>query len=113
LLPAKSVVLYTERERLTSIIGSSPNGNVGRRENLIMPTYEFVCKGCNNRFSLFTTVSGRDNACCPKCEGRDLQQVFKGVRFSTGGYSDVGAGSASSGASGCAGKSCSGCSGCG
>lgn len=79
-----------------------------------MPTYEFVCKGCNNRFSLFTAVSGRDSACCPKCESKDLQQIFKGVRFAKGGvYSDVGSSSIPSGGGGCSGSSCSGCSGCG
>lgn len=78
-----------------------------------MPTYEFVCKGCSNRFTLFTTVAGRDKASCPKCEGRVLQQVFKGVRFARGGAcADVGPGGISSG-SGCSGGSCSGCSGCG
>ncbi len=79
-----------------------------------MPTYEFICKGCNNRFSLFTTVSGRDKACCPKCEGKDLQQIYKGVRFVKGGvYSDAGPSSIPSGGGGCSSGSCSGCSGCG
>ena len=79
-----------------------------------MPTYEFICKNCNNRFSLFTTVSGRDKACCPRCEGRDLQQVFKGVRFAKGSaFSDFGTSSIPSGGGGCSGGSCSGCSGCG
>jgi putative FmdB family regulatory protein len=79
-----------------------------------MPTYEFVCKGCHNRFSVFTTVSGREQACCPQCHGNDLQQIFKGVRFAKGGaYADVAPGSSSSGGSGCSSSSCSGCSGCG
>ena len=79
-----------------------------------MPTYEFICKGCNNRFSLFTTVSGREKAFCPRCESRDLQQIFKGVRFAKGSaYSDIGLSSIPSGGSGCSGGSCGGCSGCG
>ncbi len=79
-----------------------------------MPTYEFICKGCNNRFSLFTTVSGRDQASCPRCGGKDLQQIYKGVRFAKGGvYSDVGPGSIPSSGGGCSSGSCSGCSGCG
>lgn len=78
-----------------------------------MPTYEFVCKSCNNRFSLFTTVSGRDQVCCPKCAGNDLQQMYKGVRFAKGGaYSDVGPGSVPFSSGGCSGTNCSGCSGC-
>ena len=81
-----------------------------------MPTYEFVCKGCNSRFSMFTTVSGRDKICCSKCGSKELQQVFKGVRFAKGGaYSDVESSSsnAPSSSGGCAGGSCAGCSGCG
>jgi putative FmdB family regulatory protein len=77
-----------------------------------MPTYEFICKDCNKRFSLFTTISGRDQACCPKCQGKSLQQVYKGVRFAKGGtYADVGPNSTPSVGGGCSG-SCGGCSGC-
>ncbi len=80
-----------------------------------MPTYEFVCKGCSKRFSVFTTVSGRDRACCPECQGNDLQQIFKGVQFLKGGGAspNIGPSSMSPGGSGCSGTSCSGCSGCG
>ncbi|MDH7577999.1 MAG: zinc ribbon domain-containing protein [Bacillota bacterium] len=76
-----------------------------------MPTYEFICKGCGNRFSLFTTIAGRARACCPSCQGSDLQQVFKGVMF-VKGNSSGGQSSSSSGGGGCSRTSCSGCAGC-
>lgn len=75
-----------------------------------MPTYEFVCRRCDRRFSLFTTVAGRSKVSCPSCQSNDLRQVFKGMVFlksssrSDGGSSSVG--------SGCPRTSCSGCSGC-
>jgi putative FmdB family regulatory protein len=78
-----------------------------------MPTYEFNCKGCGNRFSLFTTVSGRDKALCPKCGNKELQQIFKGVRVARGSaFSDFMPNSMPSSGGGCAGGSCGGCSGC-
>ncbi|HHY30627.1 MAG TPA: zinc ribbon domain-containing protein [Syntrophaceticus sp.] len=76
-----------------------------------MPTYEFECQKCGNRFSLFTTVSGRLKAVCPACQSGNLQQLFTGVSFvkgSSGG--DSAGGSAASG--GCSRGSCGGCSGC-
>jgi putative FmdB family regulatory protein len=49
-----------------------------------MPTYEFECQKCGNRFSLFTTVSGRLKAVCPACQSGNLQQLFTGVSFVKG-----------------------------
>ncbi|MGI6406717.1 MAG: FmdB family zinc ribbon protein [Syntrophaceticus sp.] len=74
-----------------------------------MPTYDFECKKCGNRFSLFTTVSGRLKAVCPSCQSGNLQQLFTGVAFVKGSSGDS-AGSSASG--GCSKGSCSGCSGC-
>lgn len=73
-----------------------------------MPTYDFECKKCGNRFSLFTTVSGRLKAVCPSCQSGDLQQLFTGVSFLKGS-SDSGSAAVSGG---CSRGSCNGCSGC-
>ncbi|HAA89688.1 MAG TPA: hypothetical protein DCE07_03780 [Peptococcaceae bacterium] len=73
-----------------------------------MPTYEFICKNCGNRFSVFTTVAGRDKVQCENCQSRDLQQVFSGLTFFKSGSR----GGGSTGSSGCSRGSCSGCPGC-
>lgn len=74
-----------------------------------MPTYEFTCKNCGNKFSLFTTVAKRSEACCPDCRSKDLQQVFNGLVFVKGGSTSNSI--ASTGGS-CSRGNCSGCSGC-
>jgi putative FmdB family regulatory protein len=37
-----------------------------------MPIFEFVCRGCGNRFE--SVVLGRQRAKCPKCESRKLDR---------------------------------------
>lgn len=74
-----------------------------------MPTYDFVCKDCGNRFSLFTTVAGRSKAVCPTCQSNKLEQLFNSMMFVKGGS---GAGGSSTAAGGCSRGSCGGCSGC-
>jgi putative FmdB family regulatory protein len=46
-----------------------------------MPTYEYVCGECGNRFSLVLTLSERDKkrVACPKCRGRKVTQRFSAV----------------------------------
>ncbi|NLC77158.1 MAG: zinc ribbon domain-containing protein [Clostridia bacterium] len=71
-----------------------------------MPTYDFTCKQCNHKFSLFTSISGRKEAKCPHCGSQDLAQRLTGFMYAKSGGGNGG------GASGCSGGSCSGCSGC-
>lgn len=82
----------------------------GGREWRRMPTYEFTCKNCGNRFTVFTSVAKRNETSCPACQSKDLQQVYNAIMFVKGGS---GSGISSSGGSGgCSRGSCSGCSGC-
>ena len=42
-----------------------------------MPTYEFVCTACGNRFEVTCSMSERDAAAaCPQCSSKDVEQVF-------------------------------------
>ncbi|NLL19139.1 MAG: zinc ribbon domain-containing protein [Clostridia bacterium] len=70
-----------------------------------MPTYDFTCKSCNHQFSLFTSISGKKEAKCPKCGSQELTQRMTGFLYAKSG------GGNNSGSS-CSGGSCSGCSGC-
>ncbi|WP_227764477.1 FmdB family zinc ribbon protein [Zhaonella formicivorans] len=68
-----------------------------------MPTYDYVCKDCGHRFSLFLRLSEKDRARCTKCSSSNVNQLFTGFL-----YSKPGGGSAG----GCSGGNCSTCSGC-
>ena len=72
-----------------------------------MTIYDFKCDRCDHRFELFTSISRRDQAVCPKCGG-PVSRVYEGkwsmgVKPSSGG---------ASGACSCGGN-CAGCAGCG
>ena len=70
-----------------------------------MPIYDFKCTKCGHKFELFTTISRRSQAVCPKCGG-PVTRVYEG-KWSMGV-------APASGKGGCScGGSCAGCSGCG
>jgi len=71
-----------------------------------MPIYDFKCKECGHRFELFTSISRRETAACPKCGGA-VERVYEG-KWSMG----IKPGSGASGGCSCGG-SCQGCAGCG
>jgi len=71
-----------------------------------MPTYEFVCKDCGNKFKIFSTIAGRAKAICPSCQGNNLQQAYKGMVYVRSGGGAEGSSCSHSGG-------CNGCSGCG
>ena len=69
-----------------------------------MPTYDYQCRACGHRFELFTSISRREAAACPRCGG-EVVRVYEG-KWSMGAKRGQSGG-------GCAcGGSCSGCSGC-
>ena len=70
-----------------------------------MPIYDFKCKQCGHRFELFTSISQRAQAVCPKCGGQ-VERVYEG-KWS------MGARTGGPGASGGCSGNCSGCAGCG
>jgi putative FmdB family regulatory protein len=41
-----------------------------------LPTYEYVCRKCDNKFSLFMSVSEHDKkkVRCPKCKSTRVEQ---------------------------------------
>ena len=52
-----------------------------------MPTYEYECKGCRNRFELRRGFHDQSQATCPKCESEAhrlfsaVPVIFKGSGF--------------------------------
>ncbi len=55
-----------------------------------MPTYEYVCIDCKNKFDVFATLSQKEKGLrprCPKCQGTNTVQVFGSIMFATGSSS--------------------------
>jgi len=55
-----------------------------------MPTYEYHCKNCGHRFSLFQRITAEPIKNCPKCKSRSCVErlisggaglIFKGSGF--------------------------------
>ncbi|NLA26745.1 MAG: zinc ribbon domain-containing protein [Firmicutes bacterium] len=49
-----------------------------------MPTYEFICKKCHEKFTVFTSISQKDRIKCPHCSSSDLKQLFGSPFFFSG-----------------------------
>lgn len=41
-----------------------------------MPTYEFTCKQCNNRFDVMVPIADKGKVSCPSCSSQELQEIF-------------------------------------
>ncbi len=49
-----------------------------------MPTYEFQCADCNERFEIFASISQKEKGLdlkCPKCGSDRIGEVFGPVIF--------------------------------
>ncbi len=53
-----------------------------------MPTYEYECDKCGNRFDVFQSMTSKPGASCPKCKGKASRLlgtgsgiIFKGTGF--------------------------------
>lgn len=56
------------------------------KEGLSVPTYEFNCKECGNRFEVMVPSSDKAKVRCSKCQGSELQEVYS-VNVSKSGKS--------------------------
>ncbi|MFZ3171619.1 MAG: zinc ribbon domain-containing protein [Carboxydocellales bacterium] len=43
-----------------------------------MPTYDFVCKECQHKFTVRVPIAERENVSCPQCKGV-VRQSFLGA----------------------------------
>jgi len=71
-----------------------------------VPTYDFKCKSCENKFTVQVSIKDKAKITCPNCGSKDIQQRFSKVNL--GGLSGGNRGSA---CGTCSGGSCSTCSG--
>ena len=54
-----------------------------------MPTYEYVCTGCDHRFEDFESMSAPPQVKCPECGKRRLRRLFgtgAGIIFKGSGF---------------------------
>ena len=54
-----------------------------------MPTYEYVCTGCDHRFEDFESMSAAPQVKCPECKKRKLRRLFgtgAGIIFKGSGF---------------------------
>ncbi|WP_028309205.1 FmdB family zinc ribbon protein [Desulfitibacter alkalitolerans] len=72
-----------------------------------MPTYDYRCQECSEKFSKFVSISEKDQVKCQKCGGQ-CQQLFTGFLYNKKTGGGISNGSSSS----CTKSSCSGCKGC-
>ncbi len=80
-----------------------------------MPTYEFFCDDCKNRFEVFTSISAKEKGLdltCRQCGGRTIKQAITSYMFYSPGShkeSSQHSHSSSSKCSGCHSGSCGNC----
>ncbi|HEB28460.1 MAG TPA: zinc ribbon domain-containing protein [Porticoccus sp.] len=50
-----------------------------------MPTYEFECKECGQKFNLMESIDAHEkhNEKCPKCSGNDIKSLISLVNVKT------------------------------
>jgi len=56
----------------------------------IMPTYDFRCQECGDRFTVKMSWKDKDKAICPACGSGKLQQLFTGITILGGSSSSGG-----------------------
>lgn len=44
-----------------------------------MPSYDLVCQECGRKFSVFCSISAKDNQTCPQCGSNKITQRFTSV----------------------------------
>ncbi|MFA5363247.1 MAG: FmdB family zinc ribbon protein [Candidatus Omnitrophota bacterium] len=82
-----------------------------------MPTYEYECTKCGNRFDVFQKMTDDPDAKCPKCKIKAKRLIsggtgiiFKGSGFYETDYKKKSSGRKSSGeAPSCSSTGCQGC----
>jgi putative FmdB family regulatory protein len=46
-----------------------------------MPSYDMLCQECENKFSVFCSISQKDNQTCPQCGSSNVIQRFTSVNI--------------------------------
>jgi putative FmdB family regulatory protein len=57
-----------------------------------MPNYDMICQECGHKFSVFCSISQKDQQKCPQCESAKVSQRFTVVNIGGGKSSGSGNG---------------------
>lgn len=55
-----------------------------------MPSYDLRCEECNHSFSVFCSISAKDQQKCPKCGSKKISQRFTSVNIGSGRSGNTG-----------------------
>ncbi|MFA7468626.1 MAG: zinc ribbon domain-containing protein [Desulfotomaculaceae bacterium] len=50
-----------------------------------MPTYDYRCSDCENKFTVMVSLSDKDKVTCPSCQSKKIEQLFTGCQVRTSG----------------------------
>ena len=51
-----------------------------------MPIYEYICRSCEERFSLLQSINAKENdALCPRCSSKEVKKVMSSFSCAAGG----------------------------
>lgn len=48
-----------------------------------MPSYDLICQECGHKFSVFCSISKKDQQICPQCKSKNISQRFTSVNIGT------------------------------
>ena len=65
-----------------------------------MPSYDLVCNECGHKFSVFCSISKKDEQVCPECGSEKVSQRFTAVNIGGGSSFGTSLGASSCGSSG-------------
>lgn len=81
-----------------------------------MPSYDYRCKGCENKVTLERSMSDESKPICPDCGSEDMNRIWSVVAISGSSTPDVGQGTFSqssaprkSGCGSCSSHACGTC----
>lgn len=46
-----------------------------------MPSYDLICQECGHKFSVFCSISQKDQQICPQCKSSNISQRFTAVNI--------------------------------
>lgn len=50
-----------------------------------MPSYDLLCSDCSHKFSVFCSISAKDQQRCPSCDSPNIKTRFTTVNVSGAG----------------------------
>ncbi|MCF8009783.1 MAG: zinc ribbon domain-containing protein [Clostridiales bacterium] len=49
-----------------------------------MPSYDYKCKNCGQKFCVIVSIEDREKVTCPECKSKNVTQIITGCSINTG-----------------------------